>query len=77
MAWRRQNKKGQKDEHTRASKRRTQKFGRAVGTVTVDEIRKRRQQKPEFRAAAREAALREVKDRAKKKGAKKSGGKKR
>lgn len=65
QAWRRLNKKGQKDEHTRARKRRTQKFTRAVVGISVDELKQRKNQKPEFRAAAREAALREVKERAK------------
>ena len=75
MAWRRLNKKGLKDSNSRTRRRRARKVQRAVVGISIDEIKKRRSQKPEFRAAAREAALREVKSRQKK--GKKKGGKKR
>lgn len=65
QAWRRLNKKGQKDEHTRARKRKVQKFTRAVVGISADELKMKKTQKPEFRAAAREAALREIKQRQK------------
>ena len=73
VAWRRLNKKEQKDEHTRTRKRRVVKTQRAIVGVSYEAIRKRRNEKPELRQAAREAALREVKQRNKKKkgGAKK------
>jgi large subunit ribosomal protein L24e len=79
LAWRRLNKKGLKDEHSRTRRRRRVKVTRAVVGLNVDELKKRRNQRPEVRAAAREAALREVKERQKaakkaRKAAGKSGG---
>ena len=65
LAWRRLNKKGIKDEHSLRRRRRKVKVTRAVVGLNVDEIKKRRNQRPEVRAAAREAALREVKERQK------------
>lgn len=76
VAWRRLNKKEQKDESTRTRKRRTQKVQRAIVGVSIDTLRKRRAEKPEQRQAAREAALREVKERQKALKAKKKGGRK-
>merc|ERR1712107_197962 len=61
--------------------RKTQKIQRAIVGVSKDDILKKRNQKPEVRAAAREAALKEAKDRSKakrdarkKSGAAKKGG---
>mmetsp|Transcript_14968 Transcript_14968/g.16937 ORF Transcript_14968/g.16937 Transcript_14968/m.16937 type:complete len:126 (+) Transcript_14968:203-580(+) len=67
VAWRRLNKKMQRDETARTRKRRTQKAARGVVGVSVETLRKRRNERPEQRQAAREAALREVKERMKKK----------
>lgn len=51
--------------------RRAVKVQRSVVGISLDEIRRRKNQRPEVRAAAREAALREIKSR-KGKDAKKS-----
>jgi len=74
--WRKLHKK---DINVMMRKRRTRKAvkrGRTIAGLAVDELRKRRSQKPEFRKAQQEAALREIKERkrAAKKRAKASGG---
>lgn len=67
ISWRRLNKKQQKDENAIKKKRKVQKAARGVVGVSVDALRKKKNEKPEQRQAAREAALREVKERLKKK----------
>merc|ERR1719346_521173 len=81
LGWRRMNKKIQVEEVKRRRNRKTQKVQRAIVGVSKDDILKKRNQKPEVRAAAREAALKEAKDRSKakrdarkKSGASKKGG---
>merc|ERR1711976_298084 len=62
QAWRRRNKKGKVEE---ASRRRVKKAAKTYKTVvglSMEDIRKRRTQKPEMRKAQREAALREIKE---------------
>merc|ERR1719203_1630653 len=70
IAWtqlfRRMHKKGTLEEAQRKKARKVNKAAtKAVIGASLEEIKKRRNQKPEVRAAAREAALREVKERAK------------
>ena len=72
IAWtqlfRRMHKKGTLEEAQRKKARKVNKSAaKAVVGASLEEIKKRRNQKPEVRAAAREAALREVKERAKQK----------
>ncbi|RHY85372.1 hypothetical protein DYB37_004405 [Aphanomyces astaci] len=62
LSWRRMNKKLQS---TRRRARKTTKIQRAIVGVSVDELKKKRNQKPQLRAAARDAALKEAKDQAK------------
>ena len=64
-AWRRLHKKDQAENGTKKKSKRTKKFKRAVVGVSYAELQKKKNQKPEFRAAAREAALRELKERKK------------
>ncbi|CAH0488046.1 unnamed protein product [Peronospora farinosa] len=64
LGWRRMNKKLKVEEITRRRARKTTKIQRAIVGVSADDIRKKRNQKPEVRAAAR-AALKEAKDRSK------------
>ena len=72
LAWRRLNKKEAKLDTTRKRRKRVVKMlNRPVVGVSAEAIRKRRNERPEQRQAAREAALREVKARNKKKGIKK------
>ncbi|CAN0399781.1 unnamed protein product, partial [Discosporangium mesarthrocarpum] len=55
--WRRLNKKIKVDEVARRRTRKTTKLNRAIVGATLEEIKKKRQQKPEVRSAQREAAL--------------------
>jgi len=62
---------GGKDDARRMKKktRRVVKVQRDIVGATMEQIRQKRAQKPEIRAASREAALREIKDRKQKKAA--------
>jgi len=76
QVYRRLHKKGHTEEVTRKRSRKTQKLQRAIVGASLQEIRQMRNQKPEIRAASREAALREIKERKKEKKLKKDQGKK-
>jgi len=65
QGWRRLHKKGKVEDVTKRRTRRSTKFQRAIVGASLDEIKKKRSQKPAERSAQREAALKEVKDRAK------------
>mmetsp|Transcript_18940 Transcript_18940/g.26566 ORF Transcript_18940/g.26566 Transcript_18940/m.26566 type:complete len:127 (+) Transcript_18940:35-415(+) len=67
QAWRRRNKKGQVTQGAKKRTKRAAKTYKAIQGLSIEDLRKKRTQKPEFRAAQRAAALREVKDRNKKK----------
>jgi len=76
LAWtqlyRRMHKKGTLEEQNRKKARKVNKSAtKAVVGASLELIKQKRNQKPEVRAAAREAALREVKERAKAKQAQK------
>eukprot|EP00515_Schizochytrium_aggregatum_P001158 CAMPEP_0202036312 /NCGR_PEP_ID=MMETSP0962-20130828/1464_1 /ASSEMBLY_ACC=CAM_ASM_000488 /TAXON_ID=4773 /ORGANISM="Schizochytrium aggregatum, Strain ATCC28209" /LENGTH=127 /DNA_ID=CAMNT_0048600385 /DNA_START=143 /DNA_END=526 /DNA_ORIENTATION=+ len=68
--WRRLNKKDNKDSTLRTKRRKVEKRPKAIAGTTLEQIKKKRSEKPAERSAAREAAKREVKDRQKKKAAK-------
>merc|ERR1719207_24080 len=63
-AWRRMNKKGAKDEAAKKRTRKAQKFQKAIVGMSLDDIRRKKAQKPELRQAAKDAALKEAKSRA-------------
>jgi len=63
QVWRRLHKKGQTEALTKKKGRKTQKFQRAIVGASLEVIKAKRNQKPEQRAAARDAALREIKER--------------
>ena len=65
VAWRRLNKKTQAIDVSRRKRNRARKMARGIQGISVDEIQKRRRERPEVRAANRDAALREVKERRK------------
>ena len=70
IAWtqlyRRMHKKGTLEESARKKTRRVNKATmKAVAGASLEVLKAKRNQKPEVRAAAREAALREIKERAK------------
>merc|ERR1712118_443379 len=70
QAWRRMNKKGKVDEQAKKRTRKVQKFQKAIVGMSLDDIKKKKAQKPELRQQAKEAAAKEAKARASKSGAK-------
>jgi len=66
QAWRRKNKKGKVETATKKKGKRTARVFKSIQGITVEDIKKRRDAKPDFRKAQRDAALREVKERNKK-----------
>eukprot|EP01017_Pseudomicrothorax_dubius_P000030 TRINITY_DN0_c1066_g1_i2.p1 TRINITY_DN0_c1066_g1~~TRINITY_DN0_c1066_g1_i2.p1 ORF type:complete len:160 (+),score=71.48 TRINITY_DN0_c1066_g1_i2:34-513(+) len=66
ITWRRHWKKVKADEAAKKRRRRAAKVQRGIIGVTLDEIKRRRNEKPEEREAQRNAALKEIKDRKKK-----------
>ena len=76
QAWRRLHKKGLKEADLKKRRTRTNKgAARAVVGLSLDEIKKKAGQKPEFRSTQRKAALQELKDRKKANKGKSGGGK--
>ena len=72
MLYRRMHKKGTLEDNTKKKARKVTKAAtKAVVGASLELIKSKRNQKPEVRAAAREAALREIKERAKAKQAQK------
>ena len=66
VVYRRMHKKGTLEDQNKKKSRRVAKTAtKAVTGMSLELIKAKRNQKPEVRAAAREAALREVKERAK------------
>merc|ERR1719506_912436 len=65
QAWRRMNKKGKADESGKKRTRKAQKFQKAMVGMSLDDIKKKKAQKPELRQQAKEAAAREAKARGK------------
>merc|ERR1719198_2474605 len=70
QAWRRMNKKGKVDETGKKRTRKTQKFQKAIVGMSLEDIKKKKAEKPQIRAAAKEAAVKEAKARMQSKGAK-------
>jgi len=66
QAWRRLHKKGKVETHAKKKAKRSAKVYKSIQGVSLEDIRKRRAQKPDVRKAQRETALREVKEKAKK-----------
>jgi len=67
QAWRRFNKKTKVDEITKRRTRKTTRVQKAIVGISLDEIKRRRAEKPEERERKMEQAKKEVKDRQKKK----------
>ena len=63
ISWRRHNKKISTDEQAKKKKKRAVKVQRAIVGISLDEIRRKRAEKPEIRQAQREQAIREIKER--------------
>jgi large subunit ribosomal protein L24e len=67
QAWRRFNKKTKVDEISKRRTRKTTRVQKAIVGMSLDEIKRRRAEKPEEREKKLEQAKKEVKDRQKKK----------
>ena len=65
--WRRLTKKGRAETVKKRRVRKVVRVQKAYVGATLDDIKKKREEKPEVRQAMREQALREIKDRQKKK----------
>merc|ERR1711972_1148437 len=68
QAWRRMNKKGKADESAKKRTRKAQKFQKAIVGMSLEDIKKKKAQKPELRQQARDVAAKEAKARMAKKG---------
>merc|ERR1712078_821507 len=68
QAWRRMNKKGKVDESGKKRTRKAQKFQKAIVGMSLEDIKKKKAQKPELRRQAKEAAAKEAKARMQTKG---------
>merc|ERR1712228_847662 len=74
QAWRRMNKKGKVDEQSKKRTRKAQKFQKAIVGMSLEDIKKKKAQKPELRQQAKDSAAKEAKARqAKKPAAAKAG----
>merc|ERR1712190_493690 len=60
QAWRRMNKKGKADEQAKKRTRKVQKFQKAIVGMSLDDIRKKKAEKPQLRQQAKEAAAKEA-----------------
>merc|ERR1711920_934774 len=67
QAWRRMNKKGKADEAGKKRTRKAQKFQKAIVGMSLEDIKKKKAQKPELRQQAKDAAAKEAKARVAKK----------
>lgn len=65
-AWRRLNKKIKTDEISKKKKRRVVRVQKALVGISLEDIKRKRTEKPEIRQAQLEAAKREIQDRRKK-----------
>jgi len=66
QAWRRRNKKGKIESAAKKKGKKQARVFKSIQGISIEDIKKRREIKPDLRKAQREAALREVKERARK-----------
>ena len=66
QAWRRRNKKGRVETASKKKGKKTARVFKSIAGITIEDIKKRRDAKPDLRKAQRETALREIKEKAKK-----------
>jgi large subunit ribosomal protein L24e len=66
QAWRRRNKKGRVETAAKKKGKKTARVFKSIAGITIEDIKKRRDAKPDLRKAQRETALREIKEKAKK-----------
>merc|ERR1711972_1147929 len=63
QAWRRMNKKGKVDEQAKKRTRKVQKFQKAIVGMSLDDLKKKKAQKPELRQQAQDEAAKAAKAR--------------
>merc|ERR1719152_541696 len=68
QAWRRMNKKGSSDQSSKRKIRRVQKLQKAIVGMSLEDLKKKKAQKPALRQEAKDAAAKEAKARSQKKG---------
>jgi large subunit ribosomal protein L24e len=68
QTWRRMNKKGKVEVSKNRKKGRAMKFQKAIVGMSLDDLRKKKAAKTEYRTKAKEEALKEAKDRKAKSG---------
>lgn len=66
QSWRRRNKKGKVEAASKKKGKKQARVFKSIQGITIEDIKKRREVKPDLRKAQREAALREVKERSRK-----------
>jgi large subunit ribosomal protein L24e len=66
QAWRRRNKKGKVETLSKKKGKRTVRVFKSIQGITLEDIQKKRDMKPDVKKAQREVALRELKEKAKK-----------
>jgi large subunit ribosomal protein L24e len=66
QSWRRKNKKGKIETAAKKKGKRSARVFKSIQGITIEDIKKRRDTKPDLKKAQRENALREVKERSKK-----------
>jgi len=64
--WRRKNKKGKAEEAGKKRTKKSTKVQKAIVGMSLDDIKQKKAQKTELRAAAKDAVLKEHKEKAKK-----------
>ena len=72
LNWRRKNKKGKAEDAGKKRTKKATKVQKAIVGMSLEDIKKKKSQKVEIRAAAKDAVLKEHKDKAKKAGAAKA-----
>ena len=66
QSWRRRNKKGKVETAQKKKGKKTTRVFKSIAGVSIEDIKKRRDVKPDVRKAQRETALRELKEKEKK-----------
>lgn len=66
QAWRRRNKKGRVETMSKKKGKKTARVFKGIAGVTVEDLKKKREVKPEVRKAQQATALREIKEKQKK-----------
>jgi len=66
QAWRRRNKKGRVETMSKKKGKKVARVFKGIAGTTIEDLKKKREIKPEVRKAQQQTALREIKEKAKK-----------